>query len=103
MTCRLMGLRSSVDRWVFRSGGENGVSGFPIEGPYGAEVRRRGRRRGLAEAPAALSPGRAEAWRSSGCSLYACRPIGLQRDVYCGVYAASVVGLFVGWWRHIGQ
>jgi hypothetical protein len=29
--------------------------------------------------------------------------IGLQRDVYYGVYAASVTGLFVGWSRNTGQ
>src|SRR6185312_422412 len=29
--------------------------------------------------------------------------IGLQRDVYYGVYAASVTGLFVGWARDTGQ
>ncbi len=29
--------------------------------------------------------------------------IGLQRDIYYGVYAASVVGLLVGWSRDAGQ
>ena len=29
--------------------------------------------------------------------------IGLQRDVYYGVYAASVAGLFGGWSRDTGQ
>ena len=29
--------------------------------------------------------------------------IGLQRDVYYGVYAATVAGLFVGWSRDTGQ
>lgn len=35
--------------------------------------------------------------------FHICSPIGLQRDVYYGVYAAAVTALFVGWSWDTGQ
>src|SRR5947208_3069570 len=55
------------------------------------------------------SPLRHFAWLGGGMAVAFLVPyvfadrIGLQRNVYYGVYAASVTGLFVGWARDTGQ
>src|SRR5437588_6193195 len=55
------------------------------------------------------TPLRHFAWLGGGTAIAFLVPyvladrIGLQRDVYYGVYAASVVGLFVGWSHDTGQ
>jgi hypothetical protein len=57
----------------------------------------------------ASSPLRHFAWLGGGMAVAFLVPyvladrLGLQRDVYYGVYAASVAGLFVGWARDTGQ
>ncbi len=55
------------------------------------------------------TPRRHFAWLVGGLAVAFLVPyvladrIGLQRDVYYGVYAAAVAGLFVGWSRDTGQ
>ena len=55
------------------------------------------------------TPLRHFAWLGGGMAVAFLVPfvladrIGLQRDVYYGVYAASVLALFVGWSRDTGQ
>jgi hypothetical protein len=56
-----------------------------------------------------VTPLRHFAWLAGGMATAFLVPylladrVGLQRDVYYGVYAASVVGLFVGWSHDTGQ
>src|SRR5947207_4116641 len=60
-------------------------------------------------ARAAASPARHVMWLTSGLAMSFALPfvltdqIGLQRDVYYGVYMAAVVWLFMAWARDTGQ
>lgn len=86
-----------------QDGSRNDVLGNPIQTSFPAEVV------GDAGQDGRELPLRHFAWLGGGMAVAFLVPyvladrIGLQRDLYYGVYVASVTGLFLGWARDTGQ
>jgi len=76
--------------------------------PSTVQVRPKSRRQPSANTRQA-TPKRHFAWLAGGMVIAFLVPylvadrVGLQRDVYYGVYVAAVLGLFVGWADDTGQ